>query len=423
MKRGIDKLYYITHIDNIDSILQLGILSHKIIEEQKVRYTPVYDKKIILNRKDRKTPDGKSLWDYANLYFQARNPMLYRVLDEQSADKIAIIGIDLEVLDLPGVFVTNGNAASFSSTIHPANEYKKIMSELESVLNTQYWKDEDGSKRKIMAECLIPDKVLSDYIKEIYVVDDKTADKIKQLISSARVKKPGFLEKISSFYYIKPFIRSSHKQSISNEISVIPEPKIFFKNPLVVQLTPNLSVFKGDMFFSRMNTLTVSVNTVGVMGKGLASRAKYQFPDVYVLYQDLCRKKILRMGQPYLYKREAFLDVQLADEPMFPLKNGNGQTWFLLFPTKNHWRENADFKGIEQGMQWLKENYKKEQIKSISIPALGCGLGQLNWKDVGPMLCKYLASFDIPVQLYLPAERQVNELWLKEEFLLPKEEN
>jgi hypothetical protein len=397
MAQDINQLHYISHIENIPSILKLGILSHGIIDKQKikflsffkkVKFTPIYDEEIILIRKNRKTPDNKSLWEYVNLYFQPRNPMLYRVVCEQSAENIAVLGVDFDVIKLADAFVTDGNAASISSYIVPAKEHKEVINPLKKVLNGEWWTDDDqiDSKRKIMAECLVPEKIEPGYIKAIYVADDSIAAEVKKKI----------------------FIK----------IPVIPEPHLFFKNPIIVKLTSNLSVFKGDMFFSRMHTLTISVNIVGIMGKGLASRAKYQFPRVYVDYQDLCRRKILKMGSPYLYKRETSLDIQLADESRFPLKNGNGETWFLLFPTKSHWRERADFNQIEKGMQWVKENYKKEGIKSLAIPALGCGLGNLNWKDVGPMLCKYLVSFDIPVQLYLPAEKQIPEQYLKKEFLL-----
>ncbi|MGC8926721.1 MAG: macro domain-containing protein [Myxococcota bacterium] len=171
------------------------------------------------------------------------------------------------------------------------------------------------------------------------------------------------------------------------------------------------------MFFSRMQTLTISVNTIGVMGKGLALRAKYQFPDVYVKYQDLCKDKILRMGKPYLYKREGSLDFILTDEAE-KLTNLNLQTWFLLFPTKTDWRKIADLKGIEEGLKWLVAQYKAEGIKSLAIPALGCGLGWLPWGIVGPILCTYLSQLDIPVSLYLPIERKVPEEQLKLDFLI-----
>ncbi len=171
------------------------------------------------------------------------------------------------------------------------------------------------------------------------------------------------------------------------------------------------------MFFSNMQTLTVSVNVVGIMGKGLASRAKYQFPDVYVVYQDACKKKWLKMGKPYLYKREASFDDELFDEPG-NLTTPNGVKWFLLFPTKHHWRENSDIKGIEEGLRWLVANYKAEGIRSIALPALGCGLGNLDWKDVGPIMCRNLAQIEIPVAIYLPREREISKEYLSSTYLL-----
>ena len=111
---------------------------------------------------------------------------------------------------------------------------------------------------------------------------------------------------------------------------IVPEPSIFFRPNRKIELTDNLRLVKGDMFFSRLQTLTISVNCLGVMGKGLASRAKYQFPHVYVYYQDLCKQKKLHLGRPYLYKGELSLDYQLADEPS-SLENGVTGTCFLLF--------------------------------------------------------------------------------------------
>jgi len=204
---------------------------------------------------------------------------------------------------------------------------------------------------------------------------------------------------------------------LSSGIPVIPEPHMYFLPYSRYGLASNLVLVEGDMFFSRSQTVTVSVNTVGIMGKGLASRAKYQFPDVYVYYQDLCRSKKLKMGKPQLYKREVSLDYELADEPQ-SLPNGNAEKWFLLFPTKRHWRERADITGIEEGLKWLANNYKEEGIKSLAIPALGCGLGRLDWKDVGPLMCRYLKTLDINVAIYLPAEKKIPKELLSEDLLL-----
>ncbi len=60
---------------------------------------------------------------------------------------------------------------------------------------------------------------------------------------------------------------------------------MFFLPSRLIEITSQLSITDGDMFFLRMQTLTISVNCMGIMGKGLASHAKWQFPDVYVQYQ------------------------------------------------------------------------------------------------------------------------------------------
>ncbi|TET68609.1 MAG: DUF4433 domain-containing protein, partial [Candidatus Zixiibacteriota bacterium] len=66
----LNQLYYITHIDNVRSILKWGILSHERVEKHDVEYTRIYDKEIVQKRQSVQAPDGRSLWSFANLYFQ-----------------------------------------------------------------------------------------------------------------------------------------------------------------------------------------------------------------------------------------------------------------------------------------------------------------------------------------------------------------
>lgn len=388
MKRSqIKELYYIAHVDNVPSILNQGILSHEQIQTRNIPYAAIYHEGIVANRRDILTPDGRSLWNFANLYFQPRNPMLYRVLHERSANDIAILAVRSTVLDRPDIFVATGNAASTSSDILHAAEVKKALPQIiRNTINVDWWNDVDGSKRKIMAECLVPDMISPDQIQGIYVVNHAAKKKVEAAI-------------------------------LPSALTIVSEPRMFFLPIRRFVLTPSLFLAEGDMFFSRMQTLTVSVNTVGVMGKGLASRTKYQFPDVYVYYQDLCGRRRLQMGRPQLYKREASLEHELADEPD-TLSNASSEKWFLLFPTKRDWRERADIWGIEEGLQWLASNYAKEKIRSLAIPALGCGLGRLEWRDVGPLMCRYLKTFDIQVAIYLPAEKEIDSTLLTKEFLL-----
>jgi O-acetyl-ADP-ribose deacetylase (regulator of RNase III) len=390
-KRIVKSLFYITHINNLPSILRYGILSHRQVEAQGIPFTPVYNPEIVANREQRLTPDRKSLWDYANVYFQPRNPMLYKVMSETDKKDVVIVGVKPQVVDVKGAFISLGNAASsLSPLLDIKTGLQFINGEYWQIISNDWWKTEDGTKRKIMAECLVPNGIPPTDIHSIYVTSSAVAEKVRPVLN----------------VFTQP-------------VSVIVEPHMFFQPRKQGAITNKLFWVDGDMFFSQMQTLTVSVNTVGVMGKGLASRAKYQFPDMYVVYQDVCKNKTLVMGKPYLYKREASLDEDLADEP-FSLPNLNANKWFLLFPTKEHWKEGSDPKGIETGLGWLLENYKTEGIQSIAMPALGCGLGGLEWKDMGPLMCKYLSRMDVQATIYLPQEQQIAPEFLRREFLLGK---
>ncbi|MCX7597183.1 MAG: DarT ssDNA thymidine ADP-ribosyltransferase family protein [Fischerella sp.] len=304
---------------------------------------------------------------------------------------MVVLSIQPSILNSKGAFITNGNAASPISEFFPTSQLQDILPKIIEGIDIEWWKEEDGTKRKIMAECLVPKSVSPDLIQTIYVPTENVAKKLEKLIEGSDFK-------------------SLPRLTISIE------PNMFFLPYKTIPLTKTFSLVEGDMFFSRMQTLTISVNCVGVMGKGLASTAKYRFPDMYVYYEDLCKKKILQMGKPKLYKREYSIFNQLAEETI-SLQYRNGETWFLLFPTKTHWKNNADRDGIEKGLQWLQENYKQEGIKSLAMPALGCGLGNLEWHDIGPLMCKYLKNMDIDVSIYLPTDRKVADEFLTKEFL------
>lgn len=385
-KLDIKSLFYITHINNISSILERGILSHAKIDGRKIPFTPVYDSSIVSNRKEKTTPEGKSLWEYANVYFQPRNPMMYRVIHEQDKQNLAVVGVSPTVLKDAKVLLTDGNAANQPTRFYPVADGLKALQQQWEIIQGDWWNDLDGSKRKIMAECLIPEQIRPEYVHSIFVADHSTKKRVEAMIGQ-------------------------HK------IPVIPEPHMFFQPRFAARIGTNISLIDGDMFFSNMQTLTISVNLQGIMGKGLASRAKYQFPDVYVVYQDACRAKQITATRPYLYKREASLDQDLADLDT-PLATPNAVKWFLLFATKRKWRENSRMEDIEGGLDWVKNNFQHEEIRSLAMPALGCGLGNLKWAEVGPLMCRYLHGIGIPVAIYLPREREIDQQYLTESYLL-----
>ena len=387
-----EELYYITHIDNLQSILERGILSHERIKQLGLDYTSIYNEDVVSIRRDKSTPGGKNLWYYANLYFQPRNPMMYSVVSAKEKENLVVISISNKVLHEHGVLITDGNAANAPTEFYSRSEGLATLKKQWDIIRNDWWIEGPGSKRKIMAECLVPDNVKPDFINSIFVADDNARDRVMQTVGERQIH------------------------------NILPEPHMFFEPKIKTTVDGNISLIDGDMFFSTMQTLTISVNLQRIMGKGLASRAKYQFPDVYVEYQDACRARKLTARRPYLYKRETSLDYELSD-PSLPLSTPNAVKWFLLFATKRKWQENSRLDDIEGGLDWVQRNYKKEQITSLAMPALGCGLGNLSWADVGPLMCKYLSRIEIQVEIYLPREREIDPPLLEASYLLGHQES
>ena len=73
---------------------------------------------------------------------------------------------------------------------------------------------------------------------------------------------------------------------------------------------------------------------------------------------------------------------------------------------------------IEGGLAWFRDHFKAEGVLSVALPALGCGLGSLDWADVGPLMCRYLHGVGIDVAIYLPRERAIDQKFLTEKHLL-----
>ena len=113
----------------------------------------------------------------------------------------------------------------------------------------------------------------------------------------------------------------------------------------------NITFVKGgNIFFSELQTITITVNCVGVMGKGIALVAKELVPDAYKYYQKLCEGCDMNLGKPVLYNKNTN-----------QLKTANGESkMLLLFPTKEHWKMRAYYGGIKRGLEWLIENYNYE---------------------------------------------------------------
>lgn len=142
-----------------------------------------------------------------------------------------------------------------------------------------------------------------------------------------------------------------------------------------------IKYIEGNIFESPAQVIVNTVNTVGVMGKGLAKNFKVYYPEMFHEYQKKCKSKEFEMGKLFLYKTK--------------------NKWILNFPTKIHWRNPSKLEYIELGLQKFTEIYSDYGITSIAFPKLGCGNGGLDWNVVKVVMEKYLRPLPIDIYIYL----------------------
>lgn len=137
-----------------------------------------------------------------------------------------------------------------------------------------------------------------------------------------------------------------------------------------------------SIFDSQMQTITCPVNTMGVMGRGLALDFKERYPKYFESYRIACEEGLFIKEGLHLFK--------------------NGAISILSFPTKHDWRYPSQIEYIKEGLELLAVHFKWYQITSVSLPALGCGLGQLKYTDVRACVHDCFREHPLVVELIAP---------------------
>ncbi len=177
-KSDITELHFITYIANVPSILQVGIISRNMVVRKNVRFEDVSEQGVQDRRAGKKVPGtSKELHDYANLYFDAHNPMLSARRSENN--KICVLRININVLDLKGVIVTDMNAARDCRFMSVDEGLSSLDREKVYMIN---WKDPNNSINDYRqsgikcAEILVPERVEPRYIIGAYVANKIALD-------------------------------------------------------------------------------------------------------------------------------------------------------------------------------------------------------------------------------------------------------
>ena len=129
-------------------------------------------------------------------------------------------------------------------------------------------------------------------------------------------------------------------------------------------------IVEGNIIEADAQALVNTINTVGVMGKGIALQFKKAFPEMFEEYEAACKAKSLQPGQMHVHDRGQLFNPR----------------YIINFPTKRPWKGKSKLVDIKAGLGALVEELKARDIKSVAIPPLGCGHGGLDWDEVRPLI-------------------------------------
>ncbi len=160
---------------------------------------------------------------------------------------------------------------------------------------------------------------------------------------------------------------------------------------------------KGNLFDSSAEALVNTVNTEGVMGKGIALQFKETYPENYRLYRKACKENKVQVGKMFVTIEQTLTERRII----------------INFPTKKTWRKPSEYIYIEEGLHSLKEEIIHRKIKSIAIPPLGTNNGGLDWNRVKQMVITALQGLDCTIYLYEPSDVIIEKMKAERVQLTP----
>jgi len=150
---------------------------------------------------------------------------------------------------------------------------------------------------------------------------------------------------------------------------------------------------QGNLLDAEVDAVVNTVNTVGVMGKGIALMFKERYPDNFKAYESASKRGEIRVGHMFVTA-----SAELS-----------GPQWIINFPTKKHWLHPSRIEWIVEGLKDLRKVIEERNIRSVAIPPLGSGNGGLDWSDVRPLIEAELSNMeDVNVVVYEPTVKYQN---------------
>lgn len=466
---SIKELHYIVPTDNVPSIFTLGILSHN--EAKPHKNTDVSNEGVQKIREQKEVPaetmgQARKIHDCANLYFNAKNPMLFTIRTKK--ETICVLRLKPDLLKQPGAVIADRNAAVKGAQFFKAAEgINKLAT---NVLFGNSWASQFKSqetnklnKQLRCAELLLPHKIHPSYIGGMYVANEAVRQKILALFPVEKfpsgcpvpitVRPAFFFEEVPDLIpppldnalFPNPieFVEappSAAKERViidlTNEEKPIEVTKIEAAQVEIIKMeaatdeilpaTPNTytSPKRGGLYNwltqskKQPEASTLEPNAQEIAARTITLPANITILDGNLLHSSMqtlvntvnC-KGAMGKGIAAQFKKRfpsMFEDYKLrcdkgSVKPGVPyVYSADDGKIIVNFPTKDHWRNDSNPHWIQKGLDIIKKNYRAWGITSLALPPLGCGNGGLEWRNVRKMMIATLRDIDIPIEIYQP---------------------
>lgn len=346
-------IFRITHVDNVPWLLDHG-LHCRSSPDFDPNFRSIGNPELIARRQHRvvPVPPGGTLADYVPFYFTPYSIMLYNiktgyggvprlpneaiVILVSSLRRVAELGIGFVFTDRHAYVQT----ASFFNSLDDLGRVDWPLLQARDFRNDP---EDPGKKERYRAEALV--------------------HRLPQRRSGSALEK-----------------RGGAAQSVVADRGAA---RLVFLNMITFR--------QGNLLEADVEAVVNTVNTVGVMGKGIALMFKERYPENFRAYAQACKAGEVRIGR------------------MFVTATGelSGPRWIINFPTKEDWRKPSRLQWIEAGLQDLVRVIREKGIRSLALPPLGCGNGGLDWNDVRPLIERALAQVpEVRVIAFEPTDRK-----------------
>ncbi len=150
----------------------------------------------------------------------------------------------------------------------------------------------------------------------------------------------------------------------------------------------------GDILLSGAKAIAQGVAPNDDFHQGLALQLRERMPALYKDFRHFCQTQHPKSGGLWTW---------MSADGRYIVNLFTQEAAYAHGSKPGH----ATVSQVNHTLHALRALVQKEQIGSVALPRLACGVGGLNWEDIRPLIEKQLGDLGIPVYVYTNYQKGV----------------